>query len=262
MFERDFLHHGVPINNLWPNEALQKAGQLILQRRTSHLVTLTIAMYTAGRDDHSFRETLSRADLVIPESTGLRLYTKLQPPTFVRTPGGNLARSIVAFCAETDKRVALIGALPDKRNKAAQVISSEHPGIDIVAVPGEYQFTNITDSNWICAKLDELEADFVVMAGTGVDAVEWIDRNIVLNQLSVGLVGNFGQTIDVWSGLKRTPPRWAHRYGIEWLMRMPLESSTKNQRYLRDLCRFGNMVISDLISKDRSHPSSQHTFSN
>ncbi len=156
MVERTF-HNSVPVDNLDSSAAISNLGR-ILQNTTygNHIVTLGIAKYIETRKHEDFRNILHKAVLVIPESTGLFLYSRIHPPNLVNTPGGQLARDCLTACAELGKTVAVFGASEFNRRRSIEVIKREDSRINIVDIPGEYLFSNPDDSQYVAETLDKI----------------------------------------------------------------------------------------------------------
>jgi N-acetylglucosaminyldiphosphoundecaprenol N-acetyl-beta-D-mannosaminyltransferase len=71
----------------------------------------------------------------------------------------------------------------------------------------------------------------VVMIGMGMPRQEqWIADNI--NSLGSAVVLPCGAAIDYVAGEIPTPPRWAGRWGLEWLYRLLAEPGRLWKRYL------------------------------
>lgn len=205
-------------------------------------------MYIAARHCGPFREVLEQAALVIPESTGLSLYSKICPPRLVNTPGGYLIREVVDFCAAAGKRVVLFGSNEENRCRVASILRCESPGLKIERVGGEYDFFNPTDSAWVASQIDSMSPDLAIMAGHEVEAEIWINRWLG-EDVNFGIVGNFGQTIDVWAGQRWIPPQFFRDRGLGWMLRLVSESPERRSRYAKVLLAFGKMTLLDILNR-------------
>lgn len=248
-------HQGIPVDNLSHQEALEEIKTLLDSGPScSHIVSLTIGMYDAARRCGNFREILGQAALVIPESTGLSLYSNICPPRLVNTPGGYLIREVVGFCAETGRKVVLFGSSEENRKRAASVLDCESSGLKIEIVSGEYDFSNPTDSVWVASQIDLLSPDLAIMAGHEVEAETWINHWLG-EDISLGVVGNFGQTIDVWAGQRWVPPQFLRDRGVGWMLRLVFESLERRNRYAKVLLAFGKIALLDTFNRASSRES-------
>ncbi|MCX7996867.1 MAG: WecB/TagA/CpsF family glycosyltransferase [Patescibacteria group bacterium] len=100
-------------------------------------------------------------------------------------------------------------------------------------------------------QLDELQPDFAIMAGNEIEAQQWIDEWLINNGVNIGIVGSFGQILDVWSGTKPVPPEFFRKRGLGWLLRIPLETPSRRKRYIKVLAAFGTMWLRDMLKDDR-----------
>lgn len=247
-------HHGIPIDSLTERESLRRVqGLLLSHSQRNHLVTLTISMYNAARIDPEFRQVLNEATLVIPESFGLMLYSKLIRPSFGKLPGGiYLARKAVALCEELDKKVVIIGSHPENRRRAVQSLHERFPSLKIDAIDGEYSFTSETDSDFVANQLDTRSPDFTLMAGTQVDAEKWINNWLIHSGAQVRVVGNFGRSVNYEAGIQTIPPRFLTVYGVGWLVQLFYMDNKRRARYFRDLKEFGDIVLKDVSHSTHS----------
>ncbi len=86
------------------------------------------------------------------------------------------------------------------------------------------------------------------MAGNEIEAEKWIDKWLIETGARVKIVGNFGQTVDVWSGTKKVPSKIFRNHGLGWMMRLMIEKPERRTRYGKVLVAFGNMMLLDLIN--------------
>lgn len=243
-------HHGVPMDNIDETTSLNRIGEMMATHPTlpNHIVTLTIGMYNAARQDNEYRSILDRAALVVPESTGLMLYSRIHPPTFGKIPGGNiLVKKVIALCAEEGKRVVLFGTTPDNRRTAVDVLKNRYPGLEVTSIDGEYSFDNPTDSQYVASAIDTINPDFGVMAVNEVDGEKWLDRWVLKSGVQVNVIGGFGQTIDQIAGRRYEVPEYANKRGIGWLLRLPTMTPERRRRYLNVLSAFGKIAIADIV---------------
>src|SRR3989344_776370 len=248
--EGRIYHHLVPIDNLNQKQALHHISQLLKEGTSpNQLVTLNIAMYIEARRNHKFRHILESAYLVLPESVGLRLYSCFNPPRLVRTNGLLFAGELMKLCAEQNQKVVVFGASEESRRLAVQRLQTTISNLNIMDIQGDYKFSNETDSQYVTEKIGSSNASLALMAGTEVEAEEWIYRRLIQGNVEVRLAGNFGQTIDVWAEKKKYIPELARKYGFEWLFRLIYDSPERKKRYRNVLVMFGRMAIMDMLKK-------------
>ena len=244
------FHRSVPIDYVSEVEALSHILRLMDKRFTGQVVTLTIQMYIAARRDTSFLNTLNNASLVLPESTGLKLYSEVIPPRFGKIPGGvYLAKKAVSLCAETGKRVAIFGSNPTNRNLARDNLRREFKYPNIHTIDGEYSFASPTDSLLVADQVDLLSPDLTIMAGNEVYADQWIYDWILKKGAHAGVVGNYGQTIDYWAGTRWVPSEDLHRLGLSWALMLTRRTPERRKIYIKALMTLARLGIEDILAQ-------------
>ena len=68
-----------------------------------------------------------------------------------------------------------------------------------------------------------------------------------LEQLPETAILNAGAAIDYVAGAVRTPPRWAGRFGLEWLFRLAAEPDRLWRRYLVEPWYILGLFLRDLV---------------
>lgn len=242
-------YHGIAIDRLSCSQAEKCISGLIEGQRTgNHIVTLTIPMYLEARRDPRFGEVLNQAALVIPESIGLQVASIIHPPRLVRTPGVELASSLVEKCAAQGNKVVLFGSDEASRETAAVNLKTKHPSLNVNTIQGDYNFYDTKQSQVVIDRLNRLAPDLAIMAGSQIEAESWINRWIVNQLSSVKVVGNFGQTIDVLAG-RRNNYSLARKLGFEWLLRIVMANPQRREANLHMMIVFGKLVLLDLLNQ-------------
>ncbi|MDO8577205.1 MAG: WecB/TagA/CpsF family glycosyltransferase [Candidatus Daviesbacteria bacterium] len=243
MSER-LTHNGVPFDNIPSDERISVINNFLKATKPNQVVTLNPNMYLEALDQESFLRVLEEAALVIPESTGLHIYSLIKPPQMSRFPGVNVTKMAIEISADQDKSVLLIGSTTENRVEAVRNLQARHSKLQINQIPGEYNFANTTDSEWLINEIDKFNPNFLIMAGIQIQAETWINHWLVGSQVNVGLVGNFGQTIDLLAG-KRADHSLARKVGLEWFCRFFTEPEGKANSHASSLWRFAQFVSRD-----------------
>ncbi len=196
-------------------------------RGGGRIVTLNAEMTMAAREDPDLGDAITSADLVIPDGAGVVWALSRQGVRVLRSPGIELAWSLLSYAARHHWRVALIGAAPAVMESLRQILPAKHPGLDLVMTVDGYQ----SAERWpgLESELLKLKPDLVLVA-LGVPRQEtWSAR---LSEDASGLWMGVGGSFDVWAGTKKRAPAWMGRLQIEWLYRLIQEPS----RWRRMLC--------------------------
>lgn len=241
-------HRGVPIDNISHGSALVRTIALMgfPKGYAQQIVTLTPLMYVTARTDPAFLSILEQASLVVPESTGLNLYSYLVPPRLTRVVGSSLASDIVHVCPTLGFKVALLGASEENRRAASANLQTKHPNLKIITIDGQYYFKSDQDSRDLVDDLDFAGPDFTVMAGLQVDAERWINQWLVRDRVHAGVVGNFGRTIKIWAGQDKEYATLS-KLGLVWLARLTTEDNRLRRRNLTIFTNLAKLLVKDLL---------------
>ncbi len=194
---------------------------LLMQQRDGHgqhVVTLNSEMVMLAERTPEFADVIHRADLVIPDGSGVILYLKLHGLAARRLPGIEFAEALLRLANEASqpKRVFFYGAAPGVAEKVAERWHRECPNLKIVGVQSGYH--DLATEAALLETLKEQQPDIVLVA-LGVPRQEyWIDRHrhICPQAIWVGVGGSF----DVWAGVKKRAPKLLQKLHLEWLYRL------------------------------------------
>ena len=190
------------------------------------IVTLNAEMTMVARRNRELGDVIRAADLVVPDGAGVVWALGRQGVRVRRSPGIELAWSLLNYAAAHGWRVALLGASPDVMERLSARLDQQLPSLQLVFAEHGYQ----EEHAWpeLEARLGRHRPDLVLVA-LGVPRQEiWIQRN--RSQLP-GLWMGVGGSFDVWSGTKTRAPAWTSRLQLEWLYRL-LQDPRRWKRYL------------------------------
>lgn len=196
-------------------------------RGGGQIVTLNAEMTMAARENPKLGDAIAAADLVIPDGAGVVWALRRQGIVVLRSPGIELAHSLLAYAEAHEWKVALVGAAPNVMDRLRMQLKQEMPALRLVMSSHGYQ----SPEAWpgLERQLKALRPDLVLVA-LGVPHQEtWIPR---VRQGCPGLWMGVGGSFDVWAGVKKRAPLWMGRLQIEWLYRLIKEPS----RWRRMLC--------------------------
>ena len=190
------------------------------------IVTLNAEMTMLARRNTDLGAVIRAADLVVPDGAGVVWALSRQGIKVQRSPGIELAWSLLKYAEAHGWRVALVGASPEVMDRLSDRLAQQSPELQLVFAEHGYQ----DSSEWpeLETSLRRLRPDLVLVA-LGVPLQEiWIER--MRDQLP-GLWMGVGGSFDVWSGFKQRAPGWTSRLHLEWLYRL-LQEPSRWKRYL------------------------------
>ncbi len=191
--------------------------QRFQNKQGTHIVTLNAEMAMLGEENSDFAHLIKQADLVIPDGSGVVFYLFLRGKRQKRTPGIELAQSLLQDLAKLDLPpiICFYGGKPGIAEAAAQYWRSQLPQLKIIANHG---FLSPDDEqNW--HNLIKEKQPQVIFVALGVPRQEfWIieHRNLAPEAIFMGVGGSF----DIWSGIKTRAPVFWQKLHLEWLYRL------------------------------------------
>ncbi len=190
------------------------------------IVTLNAEMTMNARRNSDLGAVIESADLVVPDGAGVVWALGRQGVKVRRSPGIELAWSLLKYAAAHGWRVALVGASPEVMERLLGRLSSHFPELQLVFAEHGYQQPTAWPA--LESRLHTLRPDLVLVA-LGVPRQEiWSCRH---RQGMPGIWMGVGGSFDVWSGLKQRAPEWSSRLHLEWLYRL-IQEPSRWRRYL------------------------------
>lgn len=190
---------------------------------------------TVARRDHELRYALHRADLVLPDGSGLALAGRVTGlPVRENLNGTDFIPLVLAMLAEQGRSVFLLGAREHVVAACAQDLPRRFPGLRIAGYRHGH-FAGSDDGSVLAAITGARPDVLLVAMGTPVQEV-W--TTAVAHSLPVRICITVGGLFDFLSGERQRAPRWVRRLGMEWLFRFLHEPARKWDRVLMEIPGF------------------------
>ncbi|MFN8378436.1 MAG: WecB/TagA/CpsF family glycosyltransferase [Anaerolineae bacterium] len=213
---------GRPVSAISYTEWLEQIGAWVRERprRLHHVCTLNPEMVMIARQDANFRTVVERADLAVPDGVGLLWAAKRNGTSLPeRVTGSDGVPMIAERAAQEGWRLFLLGAAPGVADRAAAVLQSRNPGLQIAGTysgsPSPSQEAEITE------RVNASGADLLFVAFGAPEQDKWIARNAP--RLNVAMAMGVGGSLDFVAGVVPRAPQWMQRAGLEWLYRLYLQ---------------------------------------
>lgn len=214
---------GVRVDLLNQQETLSAVDRIIRNHRShpetpcKQLVTVNPEFVMAAQKNHSFRETINQAEIVVADGVGIVLASRyLRTPTPERVTGTDLVQQMAKAYADKGYRFFLLGAAPGIAEEASKKLAEMAPGIQIAGTYAGSPAPEEEES--ILERIRDAQADLLFVA-YGAPAQElWIHRN--LHRLPVALAMGIGGAFDFLVGKQVRAPRSMQKMGLEWLYRL------------------------------------------
>ena len=202
-----------------------------------------------ARYDHELRYALHRADLVLPDGSGLSLAGRLNGlPVRENMNGTDFIPRVLDLLAHQKMSVFLLGGHPDVVSACREILTQRYPGLRIAGTH-HGQFAGIDDQ--AIQEMIRIARPEVLLIALGSPLQEiWMTR--VARQLPVRVCFTVGGLFDFLSGGKMRAPRWLQRLGLEWLFRFMMDPRAKWERVFVEIPWFLFRILTQQITVTRS----------
>jgi N-acetylglucosaminyldiphosphoundecaprenol N-acetyl-beta-D-mannosaminyltransferase len=203
--------------------------------------------------DEAYAKMLRACELVVPD--GLPLIwaaSLLGTPLPEQIRGVDLMEAICLAGGALGMSFYILGGLPGAAEGAAKRLMLWGQGLRLAGTDcPPFGFEADPSANQrVWEKIVAARPDFLIVALGSPKQERWISENY--RGLPVGAIQGVGAAIDTVAGLRRRPPLWTRRFGLEWLGRLIYEPRRLWRRYLFGNARFLYIVFRQWLKKRRS----------
>lgn len=206
---------GVGFDNLTMEEAVDRGFALVQEDGFHYVVTPNPEIVELCRENLAARNAVNSADLVLPDGIGIiKGAAILGTPLKEKTPGIEFAGYLMARLAKSGKTLYLLGAKPGIAERAAQRLSEQYSGLQIVGTHDGY----FQDDGPVIRAIQESGADVVFVCLGAPKQELWMARNGAAT--GAHLLCGLGGSLDVFAGEVQRAPRFWSEHGLEWFYRL------------------------------------------
>jgi N-acetylglucosaminyldiphosphoundecaprenol N-acetyl-beta-D-mannosaminyltransferase len=252
---------GAPVDDVTMDEAVERIFAFVddgrASGRTHQVATVNVDFIVRSTSDPLLRDILQRTELSIPDGMPLVWASRLfGTPLRERVAGADLLPALAARGASRTLRLCLFGSAAGVAERAASMLQSRTPGIEVVGTEGSAVSAAGEMDPEALKPIIDAKPDIVGVALGNPKQEFWIERysRVIGAPVCIGI----GGTLDLLVGEKRRAPAWMQRSGLEWVFRAAQEPRRLVGRYARDLAVFGpRMARQAWTGRSRSrHPGS------
>lgn len=209
---------GVPVSAITYDSLLQHIDSWISNKRSAqHVCTVNPEFIMIAKGDSIFFNILRRAAICVPDGVGLLWASRrLGRPLPERITGSDGVPLIGRHAAEHGWRIYFLGAAEGIAEKAAGILQSRYPGLQVAGTYGGSPSESAEDE--IISKINASGADILFVAYGAPEQDKWIARN--LPRLKVSMAMGVGGAFDFIAGVVPRAPGWMQRHSLEWLFRL------------------------------------------
>jgi len=233
---------GVHIDHVTMSDAVARVADMVREPKPHLVVTANSEMIMMANADPVLYEIIERADLVVPDGIGVVWASRLlRTPLPERVPGVELMEALLAEGARQQWRIFLLGSEPGIADRAAEVIRTKHPGVQIVGT--HHGFFKSEELGDLLVKIKAARPDILFVA-LGVPKQEKFAA-AHLASLEVPVAMGVGGSFHIFAGTLRRAPAWMRRMGLEWFYRL-LQQPSRIKRFSA-LPKFALYVLMEKI---------------
>ena len=209
---------GLPVDVITYEQWIDLIEQWVkIGTRLHHVCTTNPEFIMIAQKDTNFANILQRADLCIPDGTGLLwAANRLQTPLPERVTGSDGTIRIAQEAARRGWKLFFLGAEPGVAEDAAYILMEQFPGLQVVGMyPGS---PAPEEEDTIVQMVNFSQADILLVAYGAPKQDKWIARN--MPQLRVKMAMGVGGAFDFIVGKIPRAPQWMRENRLEWLYRL------------------------------------------
>jgi N-acetylglucosaminyldiphosphoundecaprenol N-acetyl-beta-D-mannosaminyltransferase len=229
---------GVPVSQMNMQDTVAYLTKAIDSKQPHQVITANPIMVMAALDDPAYMAMMKRAELIVPDGTGVVWAAGyVGKPVAERVTGFDLLQELLKVGEPRGWKVFALGASQEVIEAAADKIKETYPGIQIVGVRNGY-FGEDQDAQ-VIEEIRRANPDILLVGRSASTQEPWIDR--YKQQLSVPVMMGVGGSFDVLSGKLKRAPMFYQKLRLEWFYRL-LQEPWRYKRMLT-LPKFAVKVI-------------------
>lgn len=182
---------------------------------STHVITMNSEMAIMAENNPELATIIKKADLVVPDGSGIILYLWRREEKQKRIAGIELASSLIETLGKKDYPICFYGGKPGVTEKAMERWKEKIPSINVIYNHGYLCEEELED--W-CQEIKTTQPK-LILVGLGVPKQEmWITnhRYLAPSAIWIGVGGSF----DIWGGEKVRAPKFFCDNNLEWLYRL------------------------------------------
>lgn len=214
---------GFHISNLGLKTDSQNAMNFILTNRNNkYMACANPHSLIEASGDTLFATALNKADILLPDGTGVLLAAKvLNLNISERVAGIEFFLSLTRLCNHQKHiKIFFLGSTDEVLRKLVARIHQDFPQIEVCGVyspPFKDEFSD-QDNQAMIDAITAVQPHILWVGMTAPKQEKWIYQN--KDKLNVNFIGAIGAVFDFYSGSKKRAPDWVCNMGLEWLPRL------------------------------------------
>ncbi|MGO4272903.1 WecB/TagA/CpsF family glycosyltransferase [Paenibacillus sp. TAF58] len=212
--------YGVPISKMSMDQTVAYLTNVIEQRQPHQIITANPIMVMAAQEDPAYLSMMQRAELIVPDGTGVVWAAKyVGEPVVERVPGYDLIHELMKVGESRSWKVYLLGASNEVIQAAAEKLRTAYPRIKLVGVRDGY-FKDEQDAE-VIQDIVDAAPDILLVGRSAANQEPWIGK--YKKQLGIPVMMGVGGSFDVLSGKLKRAPVLFQKLRLEWFYRLMQE---------------------------------------
>ncbi|MDQ0902967.1 MULTISPECIES: WecB/TagA/CpsF family glycosyltransferase [unclassified Paenibacillus] len=212
--------YGVPISKMSMDQTVAYLTNAIEQRQPHQVITANPIMVMAAQDDPAYLSMMQRAELIVPDGTGVVWAAKyVGEPVVERVPGYDLIHELMKVGESKGWKVYLLGASNEVIQAAAEKLRTAYPRVKLVGVRDGY-FKDEQDAE-VIQDIVDAAPDLLFVGRSAANQEPWIGK--YKQQIGVPVMMGVGGSFDVLSGKLKRAPVLFQKLRLEWFYRLMQE---------------------------------------
>ena len=232
---------GVRVDDVTFDETLALVERWMAEGGPHAITTPNPEIVMRARREPSYRATLGRTALNVPDGIGLFLAARLRGDRFRQhVRGTDLVLRLAALGAARGHRWYLLGAADGIARKAADRLLAQYPGLTIAGAEPGSPHPGDDAATWAMIRAAG-PVDLILVAYGAPAQERWLERSLGPLGIPVGI--GVGGVLNFLSGEVPRAPGWMLRLELEWLHRLIVQP-WRWKRQL-EIPRFVALVVLD-----------------
>ncbi|MFA6393786.1 MAG: WecB/TagA/CpsF family glycosyltransferase [Patescibacteria group bacterium] len=233
---------GINLAKAGKTEILKTIGAFLIDGKKHYLVTPNPEMLLLAEKDEEFFHILNKADIAIPDGTGLKFAALAMGKNLKITAGSDLTGEIFELARKMKMKVAVMNweKSLSRKEDIAGALKKKYPGLsfEVLAVSRTVKSAPTTNAEIIfCDQGATFQEKFIYH-----NLIKWPNA-----RLAIGVGGAF----DFLTGKIKRAPGFMRAAGLEWVWRLLREPKKRYKRIINAVIVFPAKFIAWRFFKDK-----------
>lgn len=211
---------GIRYDNVDMEGALSLAKNLLKTNGVGIVVTPNAEIAQLCLEDQNVAEIIRRADIVLPDGSGVVLAAKiLGTPLQGKVAGVEFGEALLSLAAKNNIGVYLLGGKPGVAQAAAEKLKTQLPTLDIRGIHDGYFDKSGSENEAVIEEINTSQAQILFVCLGAPLQEKWLDAN--KEKLThVRLAACLGGSLDIYAGTAKRAPTILIKAHMEWFYRL------------------------------------------